>query len=151
VFVKTKQNQQFRTIDFLGLIVSCVAVVGIITPIVRQTIGAEAEVKAVLESENLAQNLIRKDFRTLGVREPSSREPASFVLSKTLNQTDPWGRPYHYKVGQNQNGQPAFLIVWSAGPNGDSESDDVEVLITDRGSPEVAFKGDDKGSLVPVR
>jgi len=150
MYVNSKKNQQFRTIDFLGLVVSCVAVIAIIAPIVNQSIGANENVKAQLEAEDLAQKLIKKDYKTLDVSEPHVREPASLMLSRTVSQMDPWGHPYHYKLARNEKGNPAYLIVWSAGPNGSSESDDVEVKISSHG-PEVSFQGDDVGSVTPIR
>lgn len=149
--MKIKQNQQFTTLDFLGLILSCLTVVAVIAPIMKQAIGADEAVKAQLETEDLAHSLLQKNFKMLGVEDPAGRQPANFVLSKTLNQIDPWGNPYRYKLAKNEKGNPIYLVVWSAGPNGSSESDDVEVNITINGTPEAAFQGDDTGSVLSIR
>ena len=74
----------------------------------------------------------------------SSRSIAS--SSYQQNKQDPWGNPFRIELSQPKSGKDRYVIVWSVGPNGMSESSMDWLELKSQG-PQV-FGGDDIGVVI---
>jgi hypothetical protein len=64
---------------------------------------------------------------------------------------DPWGHPYHFSFLRNSKGQATHVAVWSDGPNQKNETQ-VKAEMGNNPNPKMLeFKGDDLGSVTPLR
>jgi hypothetical protein len=112
-------------------------------------------VKRSLQTDNLeiADRSMRKiasEFVARGAN-TSPREIAS-VLGDSSKQDllDPWGQPFTQVIVRNSYGQPTHVLVWSLGPNGMIDTQDLKPK-ENSGVIAIVFDGDDIGVLRSLR
>lgn len=114
----TNQNQHFRTFDVLSIVLSFCIVCGLTFLVFKKNLEQKKFVQAQTDVENLAQELILKPVNSSFYSK--DRMPAS---QDSALGNDPWGNNYFTKVVKNGYGQPVYLVVLSAGPNKDLETE----------------------------
>ncbi len=97
-------------------------------------------------------------YQILESQRVSSRGPAS-AMESNLNQhlkeegrigSDPWGRPFNFKLLKNPELQSSKVLVWSVGPDGVAQTTPEKIdSIRDKSAP--TFEGDDVGVMVSIK
>lgn len=136
-------SQNTKTLDLVLMMILVLVVISVSSEIVRETFKDNSSIVAQSDAEHLATSLALSHLKSItGSSENSSRLPAS-VANRPITDIsrDPWGKAYHYTTRINEKGAEE-IIVWSAGPNGKFESDE---LIQSSQSTSSRFRGDDIG------
>jgi hypothetical protein len=176
--MNSEENHGFTSFDFITMIVSFSVIAIVTAPIIRKNIQADQSVdQARMETSQIGISvgnpknisILTGDFKN---RLPNDRSVASVPagdgssridleslkshLKKgewegTTERLDPWGRAYHFSFLRNSKGVATHVAVWSEGPNQNNET----VVQGDQAKldhPEnFQFKGDDLGSVIPLR
>lgn len=147
---KTAENQEVRSFGIISLffLIGAAAMVWVPTWNGRSADNREHTLR---RAESLAYQLLES-------HRVASRGPAS-VQENSLNQltseqgrigSDPWGHPYNFKLLKSADGQRTKVVVWSFGPNGQSETP-AEFLDSNRDKDNPTFEGDDLGVMVSIK
>lgn len=148
--LETKNNQQyqqFKTLDALSIILSFLIVCGLTYLVFKKNIEDKKLTQAHMDVENLAQELILKPVNSSFYT--NERLPASEAPSLGL---DPWGRDYLTRVVKNAYGQPIYLVVLSAGPDQELQTQVEDTLSHAESLMEnLKFSGDDIGFIKAYR
>jgi hypothetical protein len=159
--VLNQSARQFRTSDFVMLVLLTGVVISIISAMLARGLKDSRPDQALLVARALAHQIGEQSRiwssgsvqdvsnRDNSVHGSSNREPASTVEGSGAQLTegelgrDPWGHPYRYFVGQSNEGlKQQAIFVWSPGPDGKSDSNPQAVLMSQQ---QFRFSGDDLG------
>lgn len=146
--MKNEEKQQVKTVGLITLLLVMGLSVLLLAPVWNSE-SNEARNKALFRAEGLA-------YQILEGRKGSSRGPASVGGLNHLAQDqgevgeDPWGHPYKFKLFSHLVNDQAKILVWSSGPNGNSESDET-MIDSNRDKASPIFGGDDVGVIVLVK
>ena len=92
----------FSSLDFLTLMTSVTAVAVISGPLIKRSLDADQVEKATHEMRRVASEVIAVSNQPKGVflggRSPASINPQ---ISVGVVSSDPWGKPYRYKLVKN--------------------------------------------------
>ncbi len=146
------ENQQFRSGDLISLLALVGVVTAIVVSIVTNGFQNQKENNAEREMARLAQQILSDEMTPfLSENSTDGRTPATAKPLKPLEvlgnegqiAKDPWGKPYLYRVYQNDH-KVLGVVLWSFGPNNRADTQ----LGT---SPHQVFAGDDLGIFQPVQ
>jgi hypothetical protein len=176
--MNNEENHGFTSFDFITVMVSFAIIAAVTFPIIQKNIQSDQTVeRARQEASDLGRTLINpKNLTQLsaanGYTMPqSSRSIASIGKSEAAVHLsldsikehmkngewegdigkDPWGHPYHFSFLKNSKGMTTHVAVWSDGPNNKNETSVHNLLPANQKSENIEFKGDDLGSVIPLR
>lgn len=155
-----KLNQPLRSFDLVVSVFLVVVVLGISTVIITREMRDIDHAIGLEEAESLAFQLINGGFAgpRQELREPasinnSSSEPGhSLGLFRSTGEIgkDPWGNAFRYRVLRDKLGVFTHVVVWSDGPNGESETSG-GAFANEFQVADLNFTGDDFGYVHPIR
>jgi hypothetical protein len=166
--MKNEQNHGLSTFDFITMVFSFVVIICVTSPILTKNIQSKNIELAQREASHIAKSLSDMNvLHTIGLLDTqkkrgvasvdleSAQSPIDLQVIKRgtwdgVASRDPWGAPYHYLFMRDVQGRPSQIIVWSEGPNHTDDSNVPANFSTTQVEPGI-FKGDDLGSVVPVR
>jgi hypothetical protein len=144
------ENQRFNTSDVLsvyGSVLCCfIAVFLLLRGPFEEFGGSEAQREMI----QLSRQILSDGLSTLDPNVQSSRGPASKDEGNSAEGrigSDPWGRPYHYRIYQFGRGYRS-VVIWSLGPNGLRDTTEADVLTAQNGRPfKILSRADDLGHI----
>lgn len=148
-FEKNKENRNFKTSDFF-IVLSLIGLVVVLSlSIVSEAVHDNRTERARFAAESLALQLSAASMELKQESNEGSRGPASVaaetprahLVSGELS-TDPWGKPFHYKISRADDGKVTQVIVWSDGANSQPETNVEKVSLR---TVKAIFEGDDVG------
>jgi len=149
-FMNSPHFQSFKSSDLVGLLLLSVLCVLIVGGIVSQALESQKKIEAYKGAEKISLQLMAGELSELDLQSASDDAKRSPASGKTNLGLDPWGFAYQYKIIQSR--QSSFLVVWSLGPNGSTDSQLDSFTIDDKGLLRAAdFKGDDVGYIQQIR
>ena len=172
-----KEYRVFSTLDFFTLIFSFSLIAYVATPIVSRNLQSEGISRAQGEMVVLSEALLAPAqlplLKVTSVTAHASGRGLASVSNSELSQevkgisdsaralkseknegelgVDPWGFPYHYLFVRNVSGMQTHLIVWTNGPDHQSQTNVKAQLSQDPRRAIVSFQGDDLGSVTAIR
>lgn len=145
------ENQELKGTDVIT-VYAAVAVVALATMLLIKSAahsmgGSEAQRQmAQISRQILSDGLssLDPDLNKDKTRAPASAENP---LKEGRIGKDPWGQPFLYHLFEVSPGSRA-VAIWSFGPNGERDSSESDVLLTQNGRPiRILPRGDDIGHL----
>jgi hypothetical protein len=175
--MNSEENHGFTSFDFITMMVSFVVIAAVTGPIIRKNIQSDQSLdRAKNEAQSLGQTLLDpRNIQTMvsgnSTTEKSGRSIASLPRAENLPKldvesmkahlkngewegnisTDPWGDPYHFAFLKNAKGIPAYVAVWSDGPDHVSQTSVHGQSVNPNKVGQFECKGDDLCSVTPIR
>lgn len=150
-----KSDHGFSTFDTITIVLSVVVLTVIIVPILNRRVDTQYAEVAKRQAQEWSQKITSLEKVS---DEPKSRFPASVASERSVGSgeagkvgADPWGQPYHYHYVHNTKGQPVYIVVWSSGPNSESETKESTIAVSPEGFLSINFEGDDVGFVRAIR
>jgi hypothetical protein len=176
--MNNEENHGFTSFDFITVMVSFAIIAAVTFPIIQKNIQSDQSLeRARQEATDLGRTLINpKNLSQLSAangytmpaqaRSIASINKGDDVVHLNLDSIkehlkkgewegdigkDPWGHAYHFSFLKNSKGTTTHVAVWSDGPNSKNETQ-VRGPASENQKPDsLEFKGDDLGSVIPLR
>jgi type II secretory pathway pseudopilin PulG len=161
--MKILRNQGLTSFDVLTIMFSFGVIIAVAAPIMRNNMEAVNIETAHQVASQLANQLSQYKYSKTqeksaqrGIASVSQSDMEAQEISFAPGQLkgeggkDPWGRPFQYEFVRDSKNETIQVAVWSNGPNGKDDTKNMSIRDLTK-VPGDIFKGDDLGSLVPVR
>lgn len=155
------ENQQFKTLDAIMMMVLLVAAAVVAGRLVSNATSDSSVKTAQLQAEKIASQIlsgklevVQSNTAVAGDRKIASIgnekiRPLDLLGPSGMISQDPWGQPLSYRIWSAPNGK-TIAIVWSSGPDKRSETSEVQLSRQEKKSSfeDVQFGGDDIGTVL---
>jgi len=176
--MNNEENHGFTSFDFITVMVSFAIIAAVTFPIIQKNIQSDQSLESARRGSS-EMGRILKNPKNLGplstatgyTMPQSSRSIASVAKTDAVIHLDmaaikehmkngewegdigkdPWGHAYHFSFLKNAKGMTTHVVVWSNGPNNKNETSVPSQLASSQNAESVEFKGDDLGSVIPLR
>ena len=175
--MNNEENHGFTSFDFITMMISFVVIAAVTAPIIRKNIQLDqTNDQAKNEARILGRTLLDpRNLQTMvsgnSVKVKSGRSIASLPRAENLPNldveslkahlksgewegdisSDPWRHAYHFAFVKNLKGVPAYIVVWSNGPDGVSQTSVRGQAANPNNGGQFECKGDDICSIIPIR
>ncbi len=145
-----EEKQGFTTFDTFSVVGLVVGVGMLVFSIVSSAMTSQNSVKAQVETQRLALQILGGGLQYSSANSTSMRGPANIsdgLDGKGRLGLDPWGKPYYFRVYSDSNGKKA-VVVYSSGPDEKLETDEAKFTVSADGQLlNAVFLGDDIGTV----
>jgi hypothetical protein len=175
--MNNEENHGFTSFDFITMMISFAVIAAVTGPIIKKNIQSDQSLdQARVETSQLGRSLVnpanltklvsdndnpfKKGRAVASVDRKDSGPKLDLESIRSHLKSgewegnigrDPWGNPYHFSFLKNSKGATTHVAVWSDGPNHVSETSVRGQLARPDRPDLIEFKGDDLGSVIPLR